>query len=96
MRILENDVSGLGENRYYFYAGLLWLSLLLFPFLWSKVRNFGDQVFYHDFYEYNRSLRELSAELTQLQHLDQICTFVLPHLAQLLNAKGAGGAMSEI
>ncbi|HEV2659579.1 MAG TPA: hypothetical protein VGU68_03215, partial [Ktedonobacteraceae bacterium] len=89
MHILENNVPGLGENRYYFYAGLLWLSLLLFPLFWSKVRNFGDQVFYHDFYEYNRSLRELSAELTRLQHLDQICTFVLPHLAQLLNARGA-------
>ena len=65
------------------------MSLFLFPFLWGKVRNFGDQVFYHDFYEYNRSLRELSAELTRLQHLDQICTFVLPHLAKLLNARGA-------
>ncbi|HEV2660008.1 MAG TPA: ATP-binding protein, partial [Ktedonobacteraceae bacterium] len=89
MHILENNVPGLGENRYYFYAGLLWLSMLLFPLFWGKVRNFGDQVFYHDFYEYNRSLRELSAELTRLQHLDQICTFVLPHLAQLLNARGA-------
>jgi hypothetical protein len=89
MHVLENNVPGPGENRYYFYSGLIWLSLLLFPFFWGKVRNFGDQVFYHDFYEYNRSLSELSAELTRLQHLDQICTFVLPHLARLLNARGA-------
>jgi hypothetical protein len=46
-------------------------------------------VFYHDFYEYNRSLRELSVELTRLQHLDQICMFILPRLATLLNATGA-------
>ena len=46
----------------------------------------GDQVLYHDFYQYNRSLRELSAALTRLQGLDQICSFVLPRLITLLNA----------
>jgi signal transduction histidine kinase len=76
------------EARDYCYAGILFLNLLLFPLAWNTVRNVGDQVFYHDFYEYNRELRELSAELTRLQHLDQICTFILPRLATLLNAAG--------
>jgi signal transduction histidine kinase len=77
------------EVQGYCYAAILLLDFLLFPLAWNKVRNIGDQVFYHDFYEYNRELRELSVELTRLQHLDQICTFVLPRLATLLNATGA-------
>jgi signal transduction histidine kinase len=75
--------------RVYCYAGLLLLCLWLFPLAWSAVRNIGDQVFYHDFYEYNRSLRELSAELARFQHLDQICAFILPRLTTLLNSTGA-------
>ncbi|MBO0795028.1 MAG: hypothetical protein J2P36_29330, partial [Ktedonobacteraceae bacterium] len=67
----------------YCYAGLMLLNLLLFPRAWNAIRNFGDQVFYQDFYEYNRSLRELSAELTRLQRFDQICAFILPRLARL-------------
>jgi signal transduction histidine kinase len=70
----------------YVYAVLLVVGLLLFPLLWSKVRDVGDQVFYQDFYEYNRSLRDLSAALTRLQGLEQICAFMLPRLALLLNA----------
>ena len=77
------------EMQGYCYAAILLLDFLLFPLAWNKVRNIGDQVFYHDFYEYNRELRELSVELTRLQHLDQICTFVLPRLTRLLNATGA-------
>ena len=75
-----------GEVRDYIFAGILVVSLLLFPLAWEKVRDIGDQVLYHDFYQYNRSLRELSAALTQLQGLDQICTFMLPRLTTLLNA----------
>lgn len=74
----------------YVYAGLLVLSLLLFPLLWSKVRDVGDQVFYQDFYEYNRSLRDLSAALTRLQGIEQISAFMLPRLATLLNATETG------
>ncbi|HEY1350778.1 MAG TPA: ATP-binding protein [Ktedonobacteraceae bacterium] len=70
----------------YVYALLLVVGLLLFPLLWSKVRDAGDQVFYQDFYEYNRSLRDLSAALTRLQGLEQISAFMLPRLALLLNA----------
>ena len=70
----------------YVYAALLVVSLLLFPLLWSKVRDAGDQVFYKDFYEYNRSLRDLSAALTRLQGIEQISAFMLPRLATLLNA----------
>jgi signal transduction histidine kinase len=86
--IIESNVPDLGEKRYFFYALLMGLSLWLFPLIWNKVRNLGDQVFYHDFYEYNRSLGELSSELTRLQHLDQICTFILPRLATLLHSTG--------
>ena len=75
-----------GEVRDYIFAGILVVSLLLFPLIWGKVRDVGDQVLYHDFYQYNRSLRELSAALTRLQGLDQICSFVLPRLTTLLNA----------
>lgn len=74
----------------YLYAGLLGASLFLFPLLWSKVRDVGDQVFYQDFYEYNRSLRDLSAALTRLQGMEQISTFMLPRLATLLNATETG------
>lgn len=70
----------------YVYSGLMTVSLLLFPLLWSKVRDAGDQVFYQDFYEYNRSLRDLSAALTRLQGIEQISAFMLPRLATLLNA----------
>ncbi len=85
---LESSIAS-REIRDYLIAGLILLSLWLFPPAWNRVRNIGDQVFYHDFYEYNRSLRELSAELTHLQHLDQICTFILPRLDTLLNSTGA-------
>jgi signal transduction histidine kinase len=78
------------ETLDYVYAGMLAVSLILFPLLWSKVRNAGDQVFYQDFYEYNRSLRELSAALTHLQGIEQISTFMLPRLAALLNATESG------
>lgn len=70
----------------YVYAALLGTSLLCFPLLWNKVREVGDQVFYQDFYEYNRSLRDLSAALTRLQGIEQISAFMLPRLALLLNA----------
>ncbi len=78
------------ETLDYIYAGMLVTSLALFPLLWSKVRDAGDQVFYQDFYEYNRSLRDLSAALTRLQGIEQISTFMLPRLATLLNATEAG------
>ncbi len=78
------------ETLDYIYAGLLLASLICFPLLWSKVRNAGDQVFYQDFYEYNRSLRDLSAALTRLQGIEQISTFMLPRLAGLLNATETG------
>jgi signal transduction histidine kinase len=78
------------EMHDYVYTGTLLISLILFPLLWSKVRNVGDQVFYQDFYEYNRSLRELSAALTRLQGIEQISTFMLPRLAGLLNATETG------
>ncbi|HET8844110.1 MAG TPA: ATP-binding protein [Ktedonobacteraceae bacterium] len=74
----------------YIYAGLLVASLFLFPLIWNKVRDTGDQVFYGDFYEYNRSLHELSTALTHLQGIEQICTFILPRLAMLLNATETG------
>ncbi len=78
------------ETLDYTYAGLLAVSLLGFPLLWSKIRDVGDQVFYQDFYEYNRSLRDLSAALTRLQGMEQIAAFMLPRLANLLNATEAG------
>ena len=78
------------ETLDYIYAGMLVVSLALFPLLWSKVRDAGDQVFYQDFYEYNRSLRDLSAALTRLQGIEQISTFMLPRLATLLNATESG------
>ncbi|TMD60352.1 MAG: hypothetical protein E6I97_27990 [Chloroflexi bacterium] len=62
------------------------VELALFPFVWNKVRDAGDQVLYGDFYEYNRSLRDLSAALTRLQGIEQISAFMLPRLATLLNA----------
>ena len=74
------------ETLDYVYAGLLVGSLALFPFVWSKVRDVGDHVFYRDFYQYNHSLRDLSAALTRLQGIEQISTFMLPRLAVLLNA----------
>src|SRR5579885_2400640 len=87
--ILMRAISSLHlqqETLDYIYAGMLVTSLALFPLLWSKVRDAGDQVFYQDFYEYNRSLRDLSAALTRLQGIEQISTFMLPRLATLLNA----------
>ena len=78
-----------GEVRDYIFAGILVTSLLLFPLFWGRVRDVGDQVLYHDFYQYNRSLRELSAALTRLQGLDSICAFMLPQLKALLNASDA-------
>jgi signal transduction histidine kinase len=62
------------------------LSLWLFPLAWTNVRDLGDQVLYRDFYQYNRSLRELSTALTRLQGLEEISALVLPRLAHLLNA----------
>ena len=75
-----------GELFDYIYAGIFAFGFWLFPLIWQKVRDAGDQVLYHDFYQYNRSLRELSAALTHLQGLDQICSFMLPRLTTLLNA----------
>jgi signal transduction histidine kinase len=89
MYVTEDNLSNLGDKRYFLYAILIGLSLWLFPLIWNKVRNIGDQVFYHDFYEYNRSLSDLSAELTRLRHLDQICMLMLPRLATLLHSTGA-------
>lgn len=74
----------------YLYASLLVASLILFPLIWNKVRDTGDQVFYGDFYEYNRSLHDLSTALTHLQGIEQICAFILPRLATLLNATETG------
>jgi signal transduction histidine kinase len=62
------------------------LCLWLFPMTWINVRDLGDQVLYRDFYQYNRSLRELSTTLTRLHGLEEISAFVLPRLAHLLNA----------
>jgi signal transduction histidine kinase len=78
------------ETLDYIFAGLLVASLGLFPLLWHKVRDVGDQVFYHDFYQYNRSLSELSAALTRLQGIAQISAFMLPRLATLLNTTQTG------
>lgn len=86
LRTLESIGAVQGEPLDYIYAGVLVFSLWLFPLVWRKVRDAGDQVFYHDFYQYNRSLRDLSAALTHLQGLDQICSFMLPRLISLLNA----------
>ncbi|GCE26749.1 hypothetical protein KDA_22330 [Dictyobacter alpinus] len=74
------------EWRDYLYAGLMAVSLWLFPFVWHKVRDTGDHVFYHDFYQYNYELRQLSTALTGLRGIDQISAFVLPQLERLLNA----------
>jgi signal transduction histidine kinase len=83
-------LAGLSQDKLnYIYALLLVCSLFLFPLVWSKVRDVGDQVLYGDFYEYNRSLRELSAALTRLQSFEQISTFMLPRLSTLLNATEA-------
>ncbi|HEX6482129.1 MAG TPA: sensor histidine kinase [Ktedonobacteraceae bacterium] len=82
-------ISSLGvspDTLDYIYAGLLVVSLALFPLVWSKVRDVGDQVFYGDFYRYNHSLSDLSASLTRLQGIEQISAFMLPRLAALLNA----------
>jgi signal transduction histidine kinase len=88
--ILVRGLESIGvvqsEPLNYIYAALLAFSLWLFPLVWRKVRDVGDQVLYHDFYQYNRSLHDLSAALTRLQGLDQICSFLLPHLITLLNA----------
>jgi len=86
LRSLESIGVVQGEPLNYIYVGILVFSLWLFPFVWQKVRDAGDQVLYHDFYQYNRSLRDLSAALTHLQGLDQICSFMLPRLTTLLNA----------
>lgn len=81
-----NSITNEPAWRDYVYAGLMVLSLGLFPFVWSKVRDAGDHVFYHDFYQYNDELRQLSTDLTGLRGLDQISAFILPRLEQLLNA----------
>ena len=69
-----------------FLPAWLGLCLWLFPLAWTNVRDLGDEVLYRDFYQYNRSLRELSTTLTRLQGLEEINAFVLPRLARLLNA----------
>ncbi|GHP00463.1 hypothetical protein KSF_105100 [Reticulibacter mediterranei] len=79
--------ASLSEDQWFWLSvpiGLL--SLWLFPLTWHRVRDLGDQVFYHDFYQYNHALCELSTALTRFQGIDQISAFVLPHLAHLLNA----------
>ena len=87
LRFLDSLIPrSVHDVQNYLYAGLLGLSLLLFPLVWNKVRDVGDHIFYHDFYQYNRALGELSAALTSLHGLDQISAFLLPRLAQLLNA----------
>ncbi|MGI9060104.1 MAG: sensor histidine kinase [Ktedonobacteraceae bacterium] len=86
LRFINTSFSVSGDLRVYIFAGTLILSMWLFPLAWNKVRDMGDQVFYRDFYRYNHSLRDLSTTLTRLQGLDQISAFVLPSLAQLLNA----------
>ncbi len=86
LRFINNMLLVSGDTRIYIFAGVLILSLSLFPLAWNKVRDMGDQVFYRDFYQYNHSLRDLSTALTRLQSLDQISAFILPRLAQLLNA----------
>lgn len=68
------------------YLTWLFLSLWLFPLVWGKVRDIGDQMFYRDFYHYNRTLSDLSTALTHMHNLDEICSFLLPHLTTLLNA----------
>lgn len=80
------NTSTQSELRDYIYAVLLVLSLWLFPLVWNKVREVGDHVFYHDFYQYNRALQQLSTALTSLRGVNQISDFLLPQLAQLLNA----------
>lgn len=85
LRFIRTNVSNGSNMSGYIFAILLVVSLWLFPWLWSKVRDMGDHVFYRDFYQYNQSLRDLSTELTRLQGLDQISAFILPRLAQLLN-----------
>ncbi|GCE15281.1 hypothetical protein KTT_51400 [Tengunoibacter tsumagoiensis] len=67
-------------------AGWFMLSLCLFPWCWQKVRMLGDQVFYRDFYAYNRTLRDYSFALTRSQNFWEICEVTLPLLARLLNA----------
>ncbi len=68
------------------YIGWLLLCLWLFPSVWNKARAMGDQIFYRDFYHYNRTLQDLSMALTRLRSLDEICSFLLPRLSTLLNA----------
>lgn len=75
-------------QRDYSLVGVLLIGFWLFPHAWLAIRNFGDQLLYQDFYEYNRSLRELSTELTRLQHFDQVSAFILPRLTKLLHARG--------
>ncbi|HVU68539.1 MAG TPA: ATP-binding protein [Ktedonobacteraceae bacterium] len=89
LRVL-NTLHITQESMDYVYGALILVNLICFPLLWSKVRDAGDQVFYQDFYEYNRSLRDLSAALTHLQGIEQISDFMLPRLARLLNATEAG------
>ncbi len=87
LRALDSSTLKIVQDlRDYVYAALLVLCLWLFPLLWNKLRDAGDLVFYHDFYQYNRSLSDLSTAMTRLHGLDQISAFLLPRLSQLLNA----------
>src|SRR5207248_705568 len=86
LHIIATTVPLTEHELLFLSAGLLLLSLWLFPLAWTRVRDMGDQVLYRDFYQYNRSLRELSTTLTRFQGLEQISAFALPRLAHLLNA----------
>jgi signal transduction histidine kinase len=91
LRFLENSsIANLqGALRDYLMVGLLAVSLWLFPLLWNRVRDVGDRIFYHDFYQYNRSLSEISINMSRLQGWGQISAFVLPQLVQQLNSSNA-------
>lgn len=83
--LVERFLPG-SENVAFILVGCFIVSLWLFPLAWAKVRDIGDQMFYRDFYHYNRTLRDLSMALTHLHGLDQMCAFILPRLTTLLNS----------
>ena len=89
LRALEDTSSTNTTLRDYLLAALLAISLWLFPLLWNRVRDVGDHIFYHDFYQYNRALRDISTNVSRLQGWEQISAFVLPQLIQQLNASNA-------
>ncbi len=87
LRVVNGNETNIWSD--FLYVALLVISLWLFPLLWNRLRDFGDSIFYHDFYQYNRALQQLSTALTNLRGLDQISNFLLPQLATLLNATEA-------